>query len=150
VSLSDGFVLFNTAVGHCGIAWSVNGIAAVQLPEIQGIQHTRARLVKMFPKLCERPPTPEVQDAIFRIVDLLGGGADDLKSIRLDMSGIPAFSQKVYEVARNIAPGQTLTYGQVATKMSDLVLPVPWVKPWAGTLLRQSFRVTAYLRPERV
>jgi methylated-DNA-[protein]-cysteine S-methyltransferase len=119
VSLSDGFALFNTAVGHCGIAWSVNGVVAVQLPEIQGIQQTRTRLVKMLPLVCERPPTPEVQDAISRIIDLLGGGVDDLKSIRLDMSGIPAFSQKVYEVARNIAPGRTLTYGQVASKMSE-------------------------------
>jgi hypothetical protein len=42
VNLSDGFALFDTALGHCGIAWSASGIVAVQLPEIEGLDQTRA------------------------------------------------------------------------------------------------------------
>jgi hypothetical protein len=42
VILSDGFALFETVLGHCRIAWSGNGIVAVQLPEIEGVEQTRA------------------------------------------------------------------------------------------------------------
>jgi methylated-DNA-[protein]-cysteine S-methyltransferase len=45
---------------------------------------------------------------------LLNGQADDLTDIDLDLSGLPEFNLKVYDVARAIPPGQTMTYGEVA------------------------------------
>ena len=40
---AQAFTLFETAIGHCGIAWSDRGIVGVQLPEGSEVQ-TRARL----------------------------------------------------------------------------------------------------------
>ena len=38
---------------------------------------------------------------------------------RLDMDGVPEFHRRVYELARAIPPGQTLTYGEIARRLGD-------------------------------
>ena len=49
----------------------------------------------------------------------LSGAAVDLSTVPLDMERVPAFERRVYEVARTIPPGQTLTYGEVAARLGD-------------------------------
>src|SRR6202043_3637494 len=53
------------------------------------------------------------------IAALLRGEAVDLSAIALDMEGVPPFCGRVYETARRIAPGATLTYGDVAARLGD-------------------------------
>ena len=54
---SVGFALFETTIGHCGIAWGPQGLTGVQLPEGDA-DATRARMVARFPQAPERaPPT---------------------------------------------------------------------------------------------
>jgi methylated-DNA-[protein]-cysteine S-methyltransferase len=53
------------------------------------------------------------------MVALFGGEARDLSGIRLDMSGVPSFHRNVYEVARTIAPGATMSYGEIATQLGE-------------------------------
>ena len=48
-----------------------------------------------------------------------GGGRVDLAFVPIDMDGLPAFHQRVYDVARSIPPGATLTYGAIATQLGD-------------------------------
>jgi methylated-DNA-[protein]-cysteine S-methyltransferase len=108
------FSLFNTPIGFCGIAWAMSGIVGAQLPETNGLEHTRARLAKLFPQHEEASPSSEVHEAIARITDLLSGRYDDLQDIALDLSRLPAFHQTVYRMTRAIPPGQTLTYGEIA------------------------------------
>jgi methylated-DNA-[protein]-cysteine S-methyltransferase len=112
------FAIFETAIGACGIAWGERGIAAVQLPEASEPK-TRARLQRRFPEAREAPPTPEVQHAIDGITVLLRGEASDLSAVRLDVEDLPAFSRRVYEVARAIPPGATLSYGEIAAKLGE-------------------------------
>lgn len=119
MTMPAGFSLFSTPIGFCGIVWGVNGITGVQLPEIHGVSQTRERLVKLFPKSHEASPPTHVQEAIVRITDLLSGKHDDLRDIILDMSRLPAFNQAVYQTTRAIPPGQTLTYGQVASQLGQ-------------------------------
>jgi methylated-DNA-[protein]-cysteine S-methyltransferase len=113
-----GFSLFETAIGPCGIAWAERGIVAVQLPEARA-QTTRARLIARFPGVREAPPPPEVARAIDAIVALLRGEVSDLSGIVLDLDRIGPFERKVYEIARSIGPGATLTYGEIATRLGD-------------------------------
>jgi methylated-DNA-[protein]-cysteine S-methyltransferase len=113
-----GFALFETAIGGCAIAWSGAGIVALQLPEAND-QRTRARLRRRWPHAQEEPPPPAVQCAIDRIVALLSGAATDLSAVVLDMERVPEFDRRVYEVARTIAPGETLAYGQIAARLGD-------------------------------
>jgi methylated-DNA-[protein]-cysteine S-methyltransferase len=115
---ATGFALFDTAIGRCGIAWSERGVAAVQLPEGND-RATRQRLQRRCPAAREAAPPAEVARAIDDIVALLGGAPSDLSDVRLDMAGVPPFDRRVYEVARAILPGATLTYGDIARQLDD-------------------------------
>src|SRR5262245_51558543 len=114
--MTAGFALFETAIGACGIAWGGRGVVGVQLPEASEAR-TRARMRRRFPEAREASPPPEVQRAIEGIVALLGGEARDLSAIALDMAGVEAFARRVYEVARGIPPGATLTYGEIGARL---------------------------------
>jgi methylated-DNA-[protein]-cysteine S-methyltransferase len=109
------FTLFKTPIGPCGIAWGSRGIVALQLPEAKATA-TRAKLLERVGEATEAAPPAKVQEAIDRIGKLLGGEAADLTGIPLDMSGVPPFHQRVYDVVRAIPPGSSLSYGEVAAK----------------------------------
>jgi len=113
-----GFALFDTAIGHCGIAWHSSALVAVHLPE-QDLNRSRARMLRRLPGVPESAPPPWVQDIIGRVRHLLDGGADGLLDVPLDMGGVPEFNQRVYAVARAIPPGRTLTYGDVAARLGE-------------------------------
>ncbi|HEY4747541.1 MAG TPA: MGMT family protein, partial [Steroidobacteraceae bacterium] len=110
-----GFTFFDTAIGRCGIAWNGRGIVAAQLPGTDEAR-MRARLLRRCPQAREAPPPPAVRHVIDRIVALLAGEAADLSDVALDMEGVPPFNRRVYEIARTIPPGQTLTYGEIAAR----------------------------------
>src|SRR5215813_9664310 len=111
----NGFTLFDTAIGRCGIAWNARGIAAACLPGNDG--RIRARLLRRCPGAEEQAPPPAVQRVIDRIVALLGGKAEDLSDVALDMDGVPEFNARIYAIARTIPPGQTITYGDIAKRL---------------------------------
>ena len=113
-----GYALFETAIGRCGIAWGQGGIRGVQLPEARE-SDTRARLERRFADESEEPPPTAVRRAIESIVLLMKGEPVDLSAVGLDMSDVPPFHQRVYEVARTIAPGTTITYGEIARRLGD-------------------------------
>jgi methylated-DNA-[protein]-cysteine S-methyltransferase len=116
-----GYTIFDTAVGRCGIAWGPQGILAVQLPEGRD-EATRARIVRRFPDAVESPPPVDVRRAIDDIAALMAGEPRDLSGVRLDMTSVPDFHRRVYEVARAIGPGKTLTYGEIAMRLGSLGL----------------------------
>src|SRR4051812_46229243 len=109
------FALFDTAIGSCAVAWGERGIVGVQLPEGRDAA-TRARVMQRFPTAREASPPPKVRDALDHIAALLRGEARDLSAVALDMDGVPPFHRRVYEAARTIAPGATLSYGELATR----------------------------------
>lgn len=113
-----GIALFETAIGRCGIAWSAAGIVGVQLPEANG-RATRRHLHERFPDAPEVVPPRQVQELIGDIVALLDGQSRRLDALPLDLDGVPPFHRRVYEVARGIAPGETMTYGEIARRLGD-------------------------------
>lgn len=112
----SGFALFDTAIGSCAIAWGGRGILGVQLPEGDETR-TRARMRRRFPTTRETSPPADVRRAIDGIVALLSGEAVDFSAVALDMERVPAFHRRVYEVARTIGCGATLTYGEIAKRL---------------------------------
>lgn len=113
---ATGFALFQTAIGACGIAWGEAGLAGVQLPE-ENADAARARLARRFPQAIEQRPPPQVQAAIDAMTALIAGEARDLSSIPLNMERVPAFNRDIYDVARAIPPGATLSYGDIAARV---------------------------------
>lgn len=110
------FALFDTPIGRCGIVWSELGVSLLQLPESRELA-TRARLARSFPDAAPGSPPPAVARAMAEIGALLSGKPSDLRSIELDMRTLPPAHRRVYEAARNIAPGTTLSYGQLAAQL---------------------------------
>jgi methylated-DNA-[protein]-cysteine S-methyltransferase len=110
--------LFDTAIGPCGIAWTADALAAVQLPETSR-EGTRERMLRYTGPLPEGEPPAFVQSAIARIRRLLEGERDDLADLPLALDAVPAFHRKVYEVTRAIPPGEVLTYGEVARRVGE-------------------------------
>lgn len=113
-----GIALFATAIGECAIAWNDAAITGVQLPE-RTPRATRARVARRFPGARELAPPPQVRAAIDGMIALLAGEPRDLSGVALDMRGVPSFNQRVYEILRTIAPGSTITYGELAAKLGD-------------------------------
>ena len=115
------FTLFDTAIGCCGIVWSARGISGVCLPE-KNAQATRARLLRRAPAAVEAAPPEHVQRIIGDIARLLRGEAIDLRYVALDSGDQSDFNCRVHDVARSIAPGATLSYGEIADRLGDRTL----------------------------
>jgi methylated-DNA-[protein]-cysteine S-methyltransferase len=113
-----GFLVFETPIGVCGIVWGDRGVVAVQLPEANEAA-ARARLGRDYPGARESAPPPDVECARDAIVALLRGEPRDLSFVELDMSRVAPFNQRVYEIARTIPPGSTLTYGEIAARLGE-------------------------------
>jgi methylated-DNA-[protein]-cysteine S-methyltransferase len=115
------FTIFDTSIGKCGIAWGPRGVSAVQLP-MGNEDKTRARIRQRYGEIDEVPPPAEVQRAIDGIVELLDGKPNDLADVVLDLEGVPEFHRGVYEIARTIPPGKTMTYGDIAKRLGGVEL----------------------------
>jgi methylated-DNA-[protein]-cysteine S-methyltransferase len=109
------FSLFETPIGPCGIVWGKRGIVGVQLPEANAAK-TRKRIAGRFSGASETTPPREVKRAIAAITKLLHGEKVNLSDVSLDMDDVPEFHQRIYRAARSIAPGKTLSYGEVAKR----------------------------------
>ncbi|ATQ42515.1 methylated-DNA--[protein]-cysteine S-methyltransferase [Caulobacter mirabilis] len=110
------FALFDTAIGRCAVIWGADGLVGTYLPESDE-SALRNRMRRRFPDAAESEPPPAVAEAIAGITALLTGEKPDLLDVRLDMSAVPPFHQRVYAVARAIPPGETLTYGEIARRL---------------------------------
>ena len=99
-------VAFDTALGVCAVRWTEAGIASVLLPS--------ARTASL-PRLTDAAEIPAAGNAaIDGIIAVMAGAPLDLRSVRLDQSGIDPFRRAVYAATRAIPPGSTLTYGDIA------------------------------------
>ncbi len=108
--------VFPTAIGECGIVWSGRGVAGVQLPEGTA-DATRERIRRSWPDATIGTPTPVVARAMEGITALLDGEPDAMQDVVIDLDGVSEFRSGVYEIARTVGPGQTVTYGEIATRL---------------------------------
>lgn len=119
MAAAAGCALFDTAIGRCGIAWTADGtVQAVQLPEATDAG-TLARMRKRCGDAPEATPPVGIDRVIQRQQAALGGERDALLDVPLDWDGVPPFHRRVYEAARRIAPGQVVTYGDMARGLGE-------------------------------
>jgi methylated-DNA-[protein]-cysteine S-methyltransferase len=83
---------------------------------------TRNRIHQRDGNVAEAAPPAEVRGAIDGIIDLLAGKPNDLAEVVLDLDGVPEFNRGVYDIARKIPPGKTMTYGDIAKKLGGVEL----------------------------
>jgi methylated-DNA-[protein]-cysteine S-methyltransferase len=114
--IARGYAIFDSAIGRCGIAWSLAGVVGVQLPEAREID-TRRRLYQLYPEARELSLPPNPRHAIEGIVATLRGEDADLSGVTLDMEGILPFNRRVYDYVRGIPRGETRTYQDIASEL---------------------------------
>ena len=99
-------VSFPTALGRCAIRWSEAGVTGVALPSAR--PHPG-------PALEDGAVIPEaIRAAIDGITSVMAGERRDLREVALDEGGLDDFRRAVYAATREIGPGTTRSYGEVA------------------------------------
>ena len=115
------FALFDTAIGTAGIAWNEAGLVACHLPE-RDADNNRRSFLRRFPDAAEAEIPAHLAATVEGIRALMRGEKVDLSQAPLDLTRTPDFHARVYEIARAIPPGETLTYGEIAVKLGDKLL----------------------------
>jgi methylated-DNA-[protein]-cysteine S-methyltransferase len=104
-------LLFETTIGTCGLRWSEAGITRVVMPRSRALSG---------PRLEDSNDVPAaVHEAIAGMVALLDGERRDLRWVALDERRLDGFRRRVYAATREIAPGSTAGYGDVARAIGE-------------------------------
>jgi len=115
------YAVFETAIGWAGIAWTDRGLVGAHLPE-RDPEIVRRSFVRKFPEATETEPPSSLGGVVEGIRALMHGEKADLLDAPLDLERVRDFHAKVYEIARRIPQGQTLTYGEIAIQLGDRLL----------------------------
>jgi methylated-DNA-[protein]-cysteine S-methyltransferase len=111
-------LVFDTALGRCGIAWRGERVVATCLPEADDervVAALRRRAGAMVPG---DPPAP-IAAGVDAIRRLLAGSAESFGFLDLDLDRAPDLGRRVYAVALAIPTGETRTYGEVARAIGE-------------------------------
>jgi methylated-DNA-[protein]-cysteine S-methyltransferase len=111
------FAIVPTVIGAFGVAWSEAGIVRTWMHE-PTIDATRAANLRAFPGAAEKASPDDIAAAMDDVATLLTG-ARRSSGVALDTRFIPEFDRRVYELARTIPPGETMTYGEVAKALGE-------------------------------
>lgn len=101
---------FTTALGDCALDWGDDGITAVHMPHSSG---TRERHQPV--------DTPaHVREAADLITRLMAGESVDLGAVAVSHDDrVEEFARRVYAATREVGPGETTTYGEIARALGD-------------------------------
>jgi methylated-DNA-[protein]-cysteine S-methyltransferase len=138
---STGHIVFETALGFFGLAWSDAGLTRLCLP-----QKSREAVERRLLRLDGLPPASEadrprwVEELIASIRAYAAGETVDFSAVPVDLAGVDDFRRAIYETARKLAFGDTTTYGELAKRAGHAGLaretgaalganPVPLVIP---------------------
>ncbi|MEK6606522.1 MAG: methylated-DNA--[protein]-cysteine S-methyltransferase [Myxococcota bacterium] len=97
--------VFETPLGRMFVAWTPRGLARVALPgdaRPEGEAADPPHVIRAFAK---------------DVIRFLRGKRVSFRRYRIDLHGRSQFSWLVYRVARRVAWGRTLTYGELARRI---------------------------------
>src|SRR6266851_4618300 len=110
------YLIFETASGFCGIAWSNVGITRFQLPT-RSAEATERILRRRVPGAEPGAPTPEVVEAVAAVKRYFEGEETDFSGFKLDFRDQDPFFKQIYAAARQVGWGHTTTYGTLAKEL---------------------------------
>jgi methylated-DNA-[protein]-cysteine S-methyltransferase len=106
------YCLFDTAIGPCGVAWSERGLTRLQLPESDR-SATEKRLRARDAEASQAAPAA-IDQLIVDIQTYMTGRRVDFAFVAIDLTNVGPFENKVYEAARAVPWGKTVSYGELA------------------------------------
>jgi methylated-DNA-[protein]-cysteine S-methyltransferase len=107
---TPSYAIIPTALGVFGAAWTDAGLVRAWLHG-RTTERARHEILRAFPAARERTPPPAIAAAMADVAALLAGAPRAIAAVPLDTRTVPDFDRRVYEVARTIPPGETMTYG---------------------------------------
>jgi methylated-DNA-[protein]-cysteine S-methyltransferase len=108
--------VFDTAIGPCGVAWSENGLVAVQFPE-RDRAATERRLMAKSASAGSATPPPAITALAADIARYLAGERVDFSTVAVDLGGMDEFRRALYQALREVGFGSTTTYGALAKRL---------------------------------
>lgn len=122
-SQSRGYLVFETALGFVGIAWSGAGLTRLCL-----FQRDRSAIERRLERLGAaaggQGELPNWVHALVRDIKAYAGGEEiDFSAVPVDLSGVDDFRLAIYDAARKLRFGETTTYGELARRAGHAGLP---------------------------
>jgi methylated-DNA-[protein]-cysteine S-methyltransferase len=115
--MPEQYALFETAVGTCGVAWRGSALTAVQLPEASR-KVSEARLRERAERPSGGHPPAAIERAIADLQRYFAGTNVDFSAVIVDLTDVTPFHRTVYEAARAIGWGETVSYGELARRIA--------------------------------
>lgn len=122
---ASGHMVFETALGFVGIAWSGAGLMRLCL-----FQRERAAVERRLERLGLASEADRDSKAPSWVAALVGdikayaaGEAVDFSGVPVDLSGVDDFRLAIYDAARKLGFGETTTYGELAKSAGHAGLP---------------------------
>ncbi|MDS1135833.1 methylated-DNA--[protein]-cysteine S-methyltransferase [Nitratireductor indicus] len=112
----NGHHIFDTEFGFCGAGWSDAGLThfVLPMPHPGGVAE---RLAKHMPASAARMPTGAINDLIAAATRYFAGNREDFSHYPVDLSGQSPFHTSLYLTMRELAYGETTTYGMLCAKV---------------------------------
>jgi methylated-DNA-[protein]-cysteine S-methyltransferase len=115
----QGYCLFDTAIGACGVAWNERGLTRVQLPESTR-QATERRLRARSPGVPAQAPPPPIEQLIALLKRYFAGENVDFATVPVDLANDTSpLHRRIYDIARAVGWGRTMTYGDIARELGE-------------------------------
>jgi methylated-DNA-[protein]-cysteine S-methyltransferase len=111
------YCLFDTAIGPCGVAWNDHGVTRLQLPEVDA-SATERRLSVRAARAIQAAPA-EIDRLIADVQGYMCGRKIDFAAVAVDLTDVEPFQRKVYEAARAVPWGRTVSYGEIARQIGS-------------------------------
>jgi methylated-DNA-[protein]-cysteine S-methyltransferase len=110
------FTLFETRFGSCGIAWQGDAITGIRFPEASATATAEKLLASGARRFTRGQPPSFVKDAMQRLRRHLAGTPQDFSGLPLALETMTETRRRLYQAARAIGPGETVTYEGLAQR----------------------------------
>jgi methylated-DNA-[protein]-cysteine S-methyltransferase len=110
---AHNYLVFETAMGFCAIAWSDEGVARFQLPT-KSVEAAERLMRRRVPDADPGAPPQDIGAVVAAARRYFSGEETDFSQVRLDLGDEDAFFRRIYEALRLVGWGGTTTYGALA------------------------------------
>lgn len=115
------FCLFPSAIGEMAIVWRGDAVVGLRLPD-RDAQTLRQRVTERFSGAVECSLSGMARDAAESVAALAAGEKRDLRFVTVELPALDEITRRALIAAREILPGETRTYGEIAKALGDVGL----------------------------